>query len=276
LVEKLYLGMLAEDGFRDGQRIVEILRKPKERLDIRGSDARLIAAVARILKPRLRAAEREFFRDHLLWGGPMDETDGRQKQLAHLLESTLGNRGFQWSQHALADLANSARSRGEAWTSLAFYLDRIRTCESVAAPVSALFAHILALDDRPVKDAVARLREMWGSGLGTISVEAYRGLRTELSSDSSDPTEADRWIAIAEAAASGAYAELLDLLFKQNRHVMKGRGGTPWVEEANGRLKVRFRDEQGVLPGREEIPLLWRFSYFLDSLRIVASTVAET
>jgi hypothetical protein len=40
-------------------------------------------------------------------------------------------------------------------------------------------------------------------------------------------------------------------------------------------LHVRYRDERGSLPKREQLPSLWRFPYFLDSLRSVAAALQE-
>ena len=43
-----------------------------------------------------------------------------------------------------------------------------------------------------------------------------------------------------------------------------------------GKLNVRFRDEQGSLPKQHELPAMWRFPYFLDSLRSVAGVLKES
>jgi hypothetical protein len=55
---------------------------------------------------------------------------------------------------------------------------------------------------------------------------------------------------------------------------MTARGGAAaWAELADGRVRVRFHDDAGHLPAREELMDLWRFPYFIDSLRTVASTL---
>jgi hypothetical protein len=82
-------------------------------------------------------------------------------------------------------------------------------------------------------------------------------------------------VSIAEALSGGDYGALIELLILQNKTVMAARGGAPWVENRDGRLHVRFRDEHGSLPTREQLPSLWRFPYFLDSLRSVASALRE-
>ena len=85
----------------------------------------------------------------------------------------------------------------------------------------------------------------------------------------------DRWVAIGDALANGSYETLVDLLIDQNESVMESRGSAPWIERRTGRFHVRFQDEQGGLPQRNELPSLWRFPYFLDSLRSVATTLKE-
>jgi|SRR5450756_2311545 len=274
LVEHVYLDILGKEGFRDGKRILALLREPVSRVDVRGADARLVTAIARILNQRLLAPEREFYRRHLLYGGPLDSTEGRQRQLATLLDPTLSNKEFEWTPQMVGALGKEARVEGPDWNALADRLDRIRRSETVLAPMSALFSHLLGLDGREVDFVVRRVRDEWGSGLRTISLDGIRELTAEFGGADIDVGE--RWVAIAEAAASGQYGVLLDLLIKQNRWVMEYRGGAPWIEQRDRRLHVRFRDEEGALPSRATLSTLWRFPYFLDSLRQVAIAVKES
>jgi hypothetical protein len=76
--------------------------------------------------------------------------------------------------------------------------------------------------------------------------------------------------------ADGDYGRLIELLLAPNADVMSQRGGAPWIERRAGRLYVRFRDEQGALPDRTDLPRLWRFSYFLDSLYSVAAQLEQS
>ena len=91
-----------------------------------------------------------------------------------------------------------------------------------------------------------------------------------------DSATADRWVSIAEELFAGAFENVLDLLIEQNASVMVSRGGAPWIEKQDGKLRVRFRDETGRLPKRDALESLWRFPYFLDSLRTVARTLRGT
>jgi len=273
LVERLYIPILEERSRKDVKRILEVLRSQATRIDVLGADRPMVAAVGRVLRLRLLATELEPYRFHLLNGGPQDVTSGLQQQLAELLEGTLDQANFAWSPAMISNLARSARTRGDQWHQLAHRLERIRTSESVLAPVSMLFTHLLGLDGKSIEVVTKRLRAEWGDGLRTVSPEAFGELHGEIAAG--DKLAGDRWVSIASALATGEYGRLVDLLVEQNKSVMAARGGAPWIEKRAGKLHVRFHDEQGLLPQRDEISALWRFPYFLDSLRSVAAFLKE-
>jgi hypothetical protein len=269
-VERNYLPVLSEVAGTGARRIREILRARSKRIDIEGSDASLARAIGRVLRKTLSSKEREFYRQHLLHGGPEDSTRGLQRQLAELLNTTLEDESFSWSVARINSLAKLAKGHGTDWHTLAHYLFRIGTCESVLAPVSMLFTHLLGLDGKSIDATAKRLRDAWGPGLRTVDCGVFSEMGNDITGDSQ---ESDRWIRIAEAVATGRYDTLIELLMDQNKSVMSTRGGAPWLGERGGKLHVRFRDEQGKLPSREEIPYLWKFPYFLGSLRRVAVAV---
>ena len=273
IVEKLYLPMLQEKSGKSVQPFLNALRPQTTSIDVGGRDRVLIEAVGQVLKRRLLTRERAFYRFHLLHGGPEEKTHARQQQLAELLQETIGQPNFTWSTSMVGNLAKSARARGEDWHPLAHRLDRIRTSETVLAPVSMLFNYLLGLDGKSIDNVTKRIRSLWGDGLRTVDSEAFSELKGEIGAG--DVLVGDRWVRIADAVAKGEYETLVSLLIDQNTAVMAVRGGTPWIEKYQGKLKVRFRDEHGSLPGRDQIPTLWRFPYFLDSLRTVATTLQE-
>jgi hypothetical protein len=77
--------------------------------------------------------------------------------------------------------------------------------------------------------------------------------------------------------AEGEYAQALGLLIEQNRYIMKARNSAaPWIEVRAGKVEVRFRDDYvPSLPEWSALPDLWIHSYFLDSLRTIASALRE-
>lgn len=274
LVERTYLPLLATGAGPGARRIRDVLQSGATKLDPRGKDSELLMAVAAVLHRRVRPAERMVYRTHLLHGGPNDSTEGCQRQLADLLGDTLDQDGFTWSPASVRNLVKSATAKGEAWQVLASRLHRIQTSESVVAPMSVLFAHLLGLDGKSFDLAVSRVRKSWGTRVPTIDADAFDGIRPEIGA--ADEATGARWSGIARCAASGDYGAMLELLFEQNQAVMTARGGAPWIEKREGNLHVRFRDEQGRLPDRDELSSLWRFPYFLGSLRTVASALRET
>lgn len=273
LVEKLYLPIITEKAGRNAHRVRDVLRAKSTKIDVFGKDKLLVQTVGKVLKSNLLTPEREFFRTYLLNGGPQDVTDSRQRQLVELLEGTLNQKDFTWSPSAIANLAKTSHSKGEAWYPLAYRLNRIRISESVLAPVSALFTHLLGLDEKTVSSLINRLEEEWGKGLHTVNRDEFHELRGEAGGD--DSATGDRWVGIADAVWSGDYEALINLLIEQNKSVMENRGGAPWIEKRNRTFHVRFREEQGPLPKSDEIASMWRFPYFLDSLRIVTATLKE-
>ena len=130
----------------------------------------------------------------------------------------------------------------------------------------------LAVRDREV--AVDRLRKEWGARVGLMPIGEIRELEGELAGG--DPVAGKRWVAIAEAASTGDYSALVELLVEQNRVVMDARGSASWVEVRDGRFHVRFHEERGDLPQRDELATMWRHSYFLDALRAVAGQIGGT
>ncbi len=270
-VERTYLPALQKGAGRGAQRILEVLRRTSYRVDVRGADKPMVASVARVLRRRVLARERGFYRTSLLHGGPDDSTEGRQRQLAELLELTLGRAGFTWSPQEVADLEKETRARGEDWHPLAHRLERILTSERVLAPASAVFAYLLGLDGKSVAAVAGRLGEAWGSGLRTVHPEAFAQLRGEVGPG--DDGAGDRWFGIAYALSTGDYSSLVRLLVEQNASVMAARGGAPWVEVRQDALHVHVRDERGALPDRSEVATMWRCPYFLDALRSIAAAL---
>lgn len=271
LVDGRYLPILEAGAGKGARRIRDALRRPESRVDVSGADSAMVQAVGRLLHPRLQAHERDFYRFHLLHGGPQDATDGRQRQFAELLEGTLGRAGFAWSPAMVEALAKEAVAQGEDWRPLAGRLFRIQTSEVVLGPVSALFSHLLGLDGKTVNEVAIRLEEAWGHGLRSVDADAFSGLRGEIAGD--NPATGDRWVDIARAVAAGDYGHLLELMVDQNKAVMAARGGAPWIEIRQGVLQVRFQEQQSALPKRDEVAALWRSPYFLDSVRVVAATL---
>ena len=275
-IEQFYLSRLSKAGFHDGQRIVELLTKEQARIDPdQKQDRALLAAVAGLLKSEFPVQEREFYRKHLLFGGPQDDTEGRQRQLAELITPMLSAPDFPWSPSVINALAKEAEANGESWHQLAFRLRRIAVAERVLAPTSDLFSYLLGCDEVSTVDIAKRIKsnDGWGNSVATVDIHDFMELEAEFAHG--DKEAGKRWMGIAQAMAEGDYGTLVALLIQQNKAVMQARGGAAWIEEQNGKLRVRVAEERGSLPERKELADLWRFPYFLNSLRSVAFVLKE-
>jgi len=272
MVEQFYLPRLSKAGFHEGKRIVELLAQERVRIDPDGAHEKLLAAIAGLLL-QFTTLERKFYRSHLLLGGSQDSTEGRQRQLAELLETELTEAQFPWSPVSVTALAKEAESRGEMWHPLAFRLRRIAVAETFLAPASALFGHLLGCDDVATAEIAKRIKRAWGDRVTTVLVREVTELKAELGNG--DDNAGQRWVEIGQSIAEGDYKTLITILLQQNKVVMQSRGGSAWIEEQNGKLRVRMSEERGALPDRSKLRTLWRFPYFLDSLCSVAFALKE-
>jgi len=270
-VEKEYISMLTQEGFRDGKEIVSLLAAPSSRIDLQGRNAPLINAIARILHHRLRAAERPFYYEHLVCGGPKDETEGRQRELAkYFTTAPFDDPDFGFTPGALVELAKRGRNHEGPKGALAYYSDRIRHWESVVAPASMIFSYRVAREKSTVEETANILRENLGFKIPTIEPDLVAELEAELSRAYGNAEVGKRWTLLAHALHAGEYAHAIRLLLAQNAFVMKYRNGSAWIEEREGKLDVRFHAESGKLPEASELATLWIFPYFLGALRQVA------
>lgn len=284
IVERVHLPIFAEVGLRDGRAIVDRLREGEYTLDLRehSKDASLLAAVARILA-KLRARERAIYREHLLYGGPGDDNDGRgthgvQRIFADVLAETFNGKDWRISPVSIAKLAARARGRGTTGEVLAERLERIRTCELLIAPAVALFEYALQCEGQTLSEIAQATRRHWARApRETIDLAATERLERELRPWSDDVESGSRWVRIAGAFHEGRFEEALRLLLEQNAAVMKTRSAAaPWALIVDGKIQVRFRDETPTrLPTAAELPEHWRHAYFIESLRNVAFALRE-
>jgi hypothetical protein len=194
-VEEHYLQRLGGAAGRHVSRILDLLRQHQSRLDIAKADEPLAKAVALVLAKKLTPKEKAFYREHLLYGGPLDATKGLQKQAVELFAPTFNDESWGFTPRALRHFAKEARAPSRSWDKVAHNLDRIATCETVMGPASMLFGYIQGLDGKSLKTVSDRLREAWGPGLRTVDSAAFGELQPEIASG--DKPAGDRWVAVA-------------------------------------------------------------------------------
>jgi len=85
LIERQYLKALSAAGLKDGDEIVVLLRQPRAELQIGGKHAKLAKVIGELHSRTYPPAEKQFYWDHLVLGGPEDSTHGLQGLLVNLM-----------------------------------------------------------------------------------------------------------------------------------------------------------------------------------------------
>lgn len=268
-VEKFCLPRFHKAG-GNVDRLVALLAKREASFDLAKDTHSLFAAVAALLKRDIANQEKDFYWRHIAEGGPKENTKGCQPLLARLISERMPGKEVVWTPAVVRDLSKAARKRGEG-IALSDELERICTCESVLAPAALLFGFIQGLSGVTLDDAIKRIKDRWGARLKTIDSPRFSELRPQLSAVRA--LTAENWIRIANALSTGDYGQVIERLIEQNKATMELRGGAAWIELRAGAFHVRLRDEEGNLPPAAELADLWQFSYFIDSLQIVTSTL---
>jgi hypothetical protein len=261
IVERVHLPILAESGFRDGRAVIDRLHGPECTLDLRArsKDAAVLAAVAKIVGT-LRGPERALYREHLLHGGPGDRTRGTgggQRAFAEVLTGTLDESDWELSPESMATLAGRARELGASGEELARRLEHIRTCELLIAPAVAFFDFALECDGQAPGDIALKVHPHWGTVPSTtLDLAATAALEQDLRTWPDDSEAGKRWINLAHAFHGARYEDALQIVLEQNAAIMKARSAAaPWAVIREGKLHVRFRDEQpSHLPDAAELP----------------------
>ena len=241
-------------------------------LDTRGKD-RVFSALAEMLTPAFNKEEVDFYGRRLRDGcDVLGSAPERQGHFRSLLET-------QTDLDALvgrAELLSLAKTAARVDEELAGRLERIAHLEALLAPAEALFQHILARHGQPVEDVAASISGHWGPRAPNLDRAAFADLMPEIQARSNTPI-ARAMDGCHEALSGGDYAGAIRLLLDWNRVVMETRGAAPWVRLGDRRrLDVRYRGNEPRLPDRDELPELWRNSYFIDALKNVTRQLRPT
>lgn len=266
-VEKNYVSRLAAAGLRDGRAIVDLLAQDRPELQVAGRHARLVQEIA-ALHQEIRAAERAFFREHLLYGGPSDMTHGVQRLLADLMWQVDTSSEFDRLQ--LRALAKEAARYGETGADLARRLERIDRLEAILVPAALVFSLVLARHGSSIPAVASEVGKKWGKPLVLGAKDRIEDLRSEIAEALGEGDSGQRWVEIASALSEGAWERSIRLLVEENAQVMKRRNGSQaWVRFDGERLDVRLGDESGELAGRSDLDEAWVNNYFLNPLKSV-------
>jgi hypothetical protein len=241
------------------------------RLSLRKTNA-VFRAVAELLPDRLTRAEKAFYAERLRDARRVTNgvPPGRQALLATLLREHTKISGWTDRQEVQI-LVRAARRRDEA---LAARLNKILRLEALIAPAEAAFEYLFARDGQRPAAVAAALREHWGSRVPNLRNPGFGGIRTDIEGVVDNDLTA--LMSQCDAAlAGGDYEEAVRTLLKWNELVMKRRNAAPWIRVASGKLDVRYRGNERELPDADELPELWRNSYFIDALKDITRQIGK-
>ena len=230
----------------------------------------LAKALGQILAPTFGADEAAFYADVLRDARFASErAPGRQERLASLMME-------QMDLEARVDRAGVARLEQAAAREdapLASRLSKIQELESLLAPAMALFSHVLSRQGAEVNTVAGAVTDRWGASVPHVDLPALANLRHEMAAAVGEQTAGEA-LACAAALEAGDYDAAIRRLCAWNALVMEARGSAPWLRIERDRLDVHYRLAEEWLPDGDELPELWRNSYFLDALRWIALELA--
>jgi hypothetical protein len=252
---------------RNAPAVLQFLRNERS-FQPQGKDAALAEALANIHGPGLSSREHEFYRHHLLYA----DGDAGQKALWEQLLSLSGKKQFTLSDafdmRELRELekrcANSERQM------IADHLERIRIMENFAAPLGRFIDFMLCRDGQNLASIGRTVETAWVGGLGHLDSARFATVLGSIPDlPGSHTSLIERLAAAGRSLHAGRMTDTARELLAANAAVMRERGAAPWATLETGKLEVRFRESDVVLPEASELPDLWDNTYFLNAFKAI-------
>ena len=260
-VERQYVQKLTRAGLRGADALLSAVAPKRKDLDLEKSSRALAHVVAKIHAERPNAEERAVYQRYLVDGGDEQNTDGRQKNFAALLDLV------DSEQFEMPDLVRVIRTaERQHQDDLVQRLVSIQRLELLIVAAANLFRFLLRCDGRPF-DAVERdIRLSWKGGLKTMKSGLPELVQNDILKVVDAPEAAAYLGQFGRTSASGDWRAAVECLVEFNAFVMKRRGGAPWVRLETGRVKVDYREEGADLASPEDLEHPWANTYFINSL----------
>lgn len=265
-VRPLYLNQLS--GPKPKPDLKELLRLSAMKLHPDGQHEGVLKTIGTILSPKIKARELDFYRSHLLEGGPVIAEDKLkiQKAAAEKMPVSL-LKGDSWLSPAV--LRAWVKAAGKD-SDLGRRLEQIAVAEAVLAPASNLFGYLGGRDRCGVGAVVKEVRDQWKGAFKELPLGEFAELRGMISESTRRKNGGDEWLGVAAALQADDFHEAIEGVRKINTAVMADRGGAPWILTEQGKFQVRYGESRMRLAKKEELPAMWYHSYFLDSLAAVS------
>jgi hypothetical protein len=227
----------------------------------------VVKATAVLLAPDLNDAEREFYGAHLVRGSHLLDSMPIQQQLWTCIEAVnTRSNAFGWDREF--DMQELHACVGQAavhgFHELAGKLDCIRRAEELLGNAAILYDFLLTRNKQNLGHVAEEMAKELDSGYRWLNADGLKPFFGESN---------ERLVRLANQLVCREYQAVCRTLIEQNETVMRQRGGTAWMVLKDDDLEVRFGEEGGRLPDRDELQEPWRHTYFLDSLKRVGACV---
>ena len=235
-------------------------------LDTRTPD-KVFVALGEILGETYTETERDFYGKSLRDALHVKDAPTQRQQIFSRLLSKHTDLEARNNREDLVRIKEEARQVNEE---LSIRLDRIARIEAVLAPAMSLFDFLLTSHGRRLGEVARELESNWNPPVPHIDTQENQNLLDEIRYVWTDVVGGsfDR---CQQGLASGNYLQSLRALLEWHQNVATRRGGSAWAQiGSNGKLDVRYRGAQHQLPLSDELPHLWRNSYFIDSLKSIS------
>jgi hypothetical protein len=170
------------------------------------------------------------------------------------------------------EILNLAREVSGEDEALSLRLKKIARLEALFAPAEALFDYLQTRGEQKPADLALKLQDHWGkqvphldSPLDNIISEIVAVVGQELCGAMSK---------CDHSLNAGAYEDAIMALLEWNKLVMAARKAAPWIQLTSGKLDVRYRGQEKELPDGDNLPHLWRNSYFIDALKSIVNLLS--
>ncbi len=232
----------------------------------------VLAHLRDVVAVRPSAAERDFYRRYLCDGTGSDQLPpGRQRTFRRLLQTHSALR----RSTSRADFVSIRKAAQQQDPELARRIGDIIALESLLAPCDALFAFLQARHGQPVAEVAATLNGSWGSSVPNLDPDAFEEILGRIDRVvGADIT--GQMARVHGSLLTGQYRTAIEHLLEWNRIVMMNRSSSPWVRmDAGQKLRVRYRGLERGLPTAEAVKSLWRYTYFVDTLKALVVQTSE-
>ncbi len=224
-------------------------------------------AFSGILTEHFSDEERVFYEKYLRDGIYVTPFPLKHQQLLVRLMSEHIPLNGSLGRHEFVQLRELARNKDEQ---LHLRLDQIVRAEAVFAIAMVVFEHMLSRDGHSAADVARSLSDRWGNEIPNINTRTNEDLLGEIETAYPDSEVSGHFDRCQRAFHDGRFDDILEILTTWNALIQARRGSAPWIRIGPGkRLDVRYRSPEQALPTADELPNLWRYSYFLSALQNV-------